>query len=161
MLVVPLGVIGALLAATLRGLNNDVYFQGGLTDRHRTVGQKRHTDRGICQGSDGEGRQKAARSHFKSGTYAFTTNTDNLVGLHPRRITAGDLHRCRLRLVNVVGTGVMGGMVTATLLAIFFVPVFFVVERLLFGKKSYQDELEHGHPVETRRCCRKHAVVIP
>lgn len=42
---------------------------------------------------------------------------------------------------NEVGTGVMGSMVTATLLAIFFVPVFFVVVRRRFGKKSHQDEL--------------------
>ncbi len=47
---------------------------------------------------------------------------------------------------NAVGTGVMGGMVTATVLAIFFVPVFFVVVRRRFGKKS--EDIEHSHPTE-------------
>ena len=47
---------------------------------------------------------------------------------------------------NAVGTGVMGGMVTATALAIFFVPVFFVVVRRRFSKNK--SELEQGHPVD-------------
>lgn len=47
---------------------------------------------------------------------------------------------------NAVGTGVMGGMITATLLAIFFVPVFFVVVRRRFGKKN--ENTEHTHKVE-------------
>ncbi|MFO5842970.1 efflux RND transporter permease subunit, partial [Klebsiella pneumoniae] len=47
---------------------------------------------------------------------------------------------------NAVGTGVMGGMVTATILAIFFVPVFFVVVRRRFSKKS--EDIEHSHQVE-------------
>ena len=53
MLVLPLGVIGALLAATMRGMNNDVYF-GGAADHHRPVGEERHPDRGIRQRPDGE-----------------------------------------------------------------------------------------------------------
>ena len=48
---------------------------------------------------------------------------------------------------NAVGTGVIGGMVTATILAIFFVPVFFVVVRRRFGKKK--EESAHSHPVES------------
>jgi multidrug efflux pump len=47
---------------------------------------------------------------------------------------------------NAVGTGVMGGMITATLLAIFFVPVFFVVVRRRFGKKNV--DIEHTHAPE-------------
>jgi multidrug efflux pump len=47
---------------------------------------------------------------------------------------------------NAVGTGVMGGMVTATVLAIFFVPVFFVVVRRRFGRKV--EETEHSQPAE-------------
>ncbi len=45
MLVVPLGVVGALLAATFRGLTNDVYFRGGSADHHRPVGEERNIDR--------------------------------------------------------------------------------------------------------------------
>ena len=47
---------------------------------------------------------------------------------------------------NAVGTGVMGGMVTATVLAIFFVPVFFVVVRRRFSRKN--EDIEHSHSVE-------------
>ena len=49
MLVVPLGIIGALLATSLRGLSNDVYFQVGLLDDHRSGGEKRHPDRRVRQ----------------------------------------------------------------------------------------------------------------
>lgn len=56
MLVVPLGVVGALLAASLRRLNNDVYFRGRAINHDWTFREKRHSDRGICQGSDGKGR---------------------------------------------------------------------------------------------------------
>ena len=47
---------------------------------------------------------------------------------------------------NAVGTGVMGGMVTATILAIFFVPMFFVVVRRRFNKGG--EDIEHSHPVD-------------
>ncbi|WP_251134661.1 efflux RND transporter permease subunit, partial [Escherichia coli] len=47
---------------------------------------------------------------------------------------------------NAVGTGVMGGMVTATVLAIFFVPVFFVVVRRRFSRKN--EDIEHSHTVD-------------
>ena len=55
MLVIPLGVIGAVLAATLRGLFNDIYFQVGLLDHHRPVGQERHPDRGVRGGRGEDG----------------------------------------------------------------------------------------------------------
>ncbi|ENC7451103.1 efflux RND transporter permease subunit, partial [Salmonella enterica] len=47
---------------------------------------------------------------------------------------------------NAVGTGVLGGMVTATVLAIFFVPVFFVVVRRRFSRKS--EDIEHSHSTQ-------------
>ena len=50
LLVVPLGVVGALLAATLRGIANDVYLQGRPADDHRAVGEERHPDRRVRQG---------------------------------------------------------------------------------------------------------------
>ncbi len=46
-MVIPLGLLGAALAATLRGLSNDVYFRGGAADHHRPVVEKRHPDRGV------------------------------------------------------------------------------------------------------------------
>ncbi len=49
MLVVPLGVVGALLATDLRGLSNDVYFRGWFADHHRAFRQKRHPDCRICR----------------------------------------------------------------------------------------------------------------
>ncbi len=61
MLVIPLGVIGAVLAATLRGLYNDIYFQVGLLDHHRPVRQERHPDRGVRDVAETRGRRSARR----------------------------------------------------------------------------------------------------
>ncbi|MFO5698023.1 efflux RND transporter permease subunit, partial [Klebsiella pneumoniae] len=65
-----------------------------------------------------------------------------LIGVMPLVISSGAGSGAQ----NAVGTGVMGGMVTATILAIFFVPVFFVVVRRRFSKKS--EDIEHSHQVE-------------
>ncbi len=71
---------------------------------------------------------------------------DDLAGVYPRRYAAGYQYWCWFRWQNAVGTGVMGGMVTATVLAIFFVPVFFVVVRRRFSRKN--EDIEHSHQVD-------------
>ena len=111
LLVVPLGVMGAVLATWLRGLDNDVYFQVGLLT---TIGlsaknailivefAKANFEAGMKPG--GRGGDRGAR--------ASAADPDDLDGVHPRRVAAGAVHRRRLGGQNAIGTGVIGGMAT-------------------------------------------------
>ncbi len=146
MLVVPLGVVGALLAATLRGLTNDVYFQVGLLT---TIGLSAKNAILIVEFAkdlmDKEGKGlieatlEAVRMRLRP---ILMTSLAFILGVMPLVISSGAGSGAQ----NAVGTGVMGGMVTATVLAIFFVPVFFVVVRRRFSRKN--EDIEHSHKVE-------------
>ena len=146
MLVVPLGVVGALLAATFRGLTNDVYFQVGLLT---TIGLSAKNAILIVEFAkdlmDKEGKGlieatlEAVRMRLRP---ILMTSLAFILGVMPLVISSGAGSGAQ----NAVGTGVMGGMITATVLAIFFVPVFFVVVRRRFSKKN--EDIEHSHPVE-------------
>jgi multidrug efflux pump len=141
MLVVPLGVIGALLAALLRGLPNDVYFQVGLLT---TVGLAcknailivEFAKAGVEHGMGTvEATVHAARQRLRP---ILMTSFAFILGVLPlvRASGAGSGSQ------NAIGTGVMGGMLSATFLAIFFVPVFFVTVLKLFKSKL---AVEGGH----------------
>jgi multidrug efflux pump len=131
MLVVPLGIIGAILATLLRGLSNDVFFQVGLLT---TVGlsaknailivefAKENHDRGM---ELVEATVHAARQRLRP---ILMTSFAFMLGVMPLAISSGAGSGGQ----NAIGTGVIGGMLSATLLAIFFVPVFFVATRKLF-----------------------------
>ena len=146
MLVVPLGVVGALIFTTLRGLSNDVYFVVGLLT---TIGLSAKNAILIVEFAkdlmekEGKGlvesTLEAARMRLRP---ILMTSLAFILGVLPLAISTGAGSGAQ----NAVGTGVMGGMVTATALAIFFVPVFFVVVRRRFGKNKA--EIEQGHPVE-------------
>ncbi|MGL5176506.1 MAG: efflux RND transporter permease subunit [Aeromonas veronii] len=136
MLVVPLGVLGAIVAATLRGLENDVYFQVGLLT---TIGlsaknailivefAKELYDKGM---SLGEAVVEAARLRLRP---ILMTSLAFILGVLPLVISSGAGASSR----NALGTGGMGGMISATVLAIFFVPLFFVlVMRYFTSHKS-------------------------
>lgn len=146
MLVVPLGVIGALIFTTVRGLSNDVYFVVGLLT---TIGLSAKNAILIVEFAkdlmDKEGKGlvestlEAVRMRLRP---ILMTSLAFILGVLPLTISTGAGSGAQ----NAVGTGVMGGMVTATILAIFFVPVFFVVVRRRFGKNK--EEIEQGHPEE-------------
>ncbi len=145
MLVVPLGVIGALIFTTLRGLSNDVYFVVGLLT---TVGLSAKNAILIVEFAkdlmekEGKGLVEATLEATRMRLRPILmTSLAFILGVLPLAISTGAGSGAQ----NAVGTGVMGGMVTATVLAIFFVPVFFVVVRRRFSK--HKEELEHGHPV--------------
>jgi hydrophobe/amphiphile efflux-1 (HAE1) family protein len=124
MLVIPLGVIGALAAASLRGLFNDIYFQVGLLT---TIGLSAKNAILIVEFAvDAERRgasawdaaMEAARLRLRP---ILMTSIAFIAGVMPLALANG----AGAGSQNDIGTGVVGGMFTATILAIFFVPVFF------------------------------------
>jgi hydrophobe/amphiphile efflux-1 (HAE1) family protein len=131
MLVVPLGIIGTVLATLLRGLSNDVFFQVGLLT---TVGlasknailivefAKENHDAGM---ELIEATVAAARQRLRP---ILMTSLAFILGVMPLAIATGAGAGGR----TAIGTGVIGGMVTATVLAVFLVPVFFVAIRTWF-----------------------------
>ena len=134
MLVVPLGVIGALLAATARGLSNDVYFQVGLLT---TVGLSAKNAILIVEFAEArlehgvgllEATLEATRLRLRP---ILMTSLAFILGVLPLVKTKG----AGAGAQNAIGTGVMGGMISATFLAILFVPVFFLVVRRFFPAK--------------------------
>ncbi|WAG14311.1 efflux RND transporter permease subunit [Aeromonas hydrophila] len=148
MLVVPLGVLGAIVAATLRGLENDVYFQVGLLT---TIGlsaknailivefAKELYDRGMGLS---EAVVEAARLRLRP---ILMTSLAFILGVLPLVISTGAGASSR----NAIGTGVMGGMISATVLAIFFVPLFFVLVMRYFTKHSTkQARLAHAEEIK-------------
>ncbi|MCV9877802.1 efflux RND transporter permease subunit [Brenneria izbisi] len=146
MLVVPLGIIGALIAANMRGLENDVYFKVGLLT---TIGLSAKNAILIVEFAkdlmekEGKGLIEATLDAVRMRLRPILmTSLAFILGVVPLVISSGAGSGAQ----NAVGTGVMGGMITATILAIFFVPVFFVVVRRRFGKKI--DDSEQPPKVE-------------
>jgi len=131
MLVVPLGVLGAVSATLLRGMSNDVYFQVGLLT---TIGLSAKNAILIVE---------FAKEHFESGESLMDsalhaakerlrpilmTSLAFVLGVVPLAIATGAGAGGRV----AIGTGVVGGVVTGTVLAVFFVPLFFVAVLRLF-----------------------------
>ena len=136
MLVVPLGIVGALLLTTLRGLSNDVYFVVGLLT---TIGLSAKNAILIVEfakdlmDKEGKGLMEATLEAVRMRLRPILmTSLAFILGVLPLAISTGAGSGSQ----NAVGTGVIGGMVTATCLAIFLVPVFFVVVRRRFGKDN-------------------------
>jgi multidrug efflux pump subunit AcrB len=126
MLVIPLGVIGAISAAYARGLFNDIYFQVGML---ATIGLSAKNAILIVEFAvDNEKRgQKALEAALNAARVRLRpilmTSIAFIAGVFPLAIATG----AGAGSQNDIGTGVIGGMLTATVLAIFFVPVFFVL----------------------------------
>jgi multidrug efflux pump len=144
-MVVPLGVLGALLAATLRGLENDVFFQVGLLT---TVGLSAKNAILIVefardlQENEGMGPVEAALEAARLRLRPILmTSLAFILGVMPLAISNGAGSASQ----HAIGTGVIGGMLTATFLAIFMIPMFFVVVRAKFGgeKEDPDVALEH------------------
>jgi multidrug efflux pump len=125
MLVVPLGVIGALAAVMIRDLPNDVYFKVGLiaivglSAKNAILIIEFAKDLRAQGRSLGEATIEAARLRFRP---ILMTSLAFTLGVVPLAVATGASAASQ----NAIGTGVLGGMISATVLAVFFVPVFFV-----------------------------------
>jgi len=149
MLVVPLGILGSLLGATLRDLPNDVFFKVGLIT---IIGlsaknailiiefarELQNKGMGVL-----EATLQACHLRFRP---IIMTSVAFILGVLPLVVANG----AGAASQRAIGTGVMSGMIAATLLAVFFVPVFFVVVRRFFPAKppraaSAADQVESAH----------------
>ncbi len=144
-MVVPLGVIGAISITLLRGFNNDVYFQVGLLV---TIGLAAKNAILIVEFAKAnfERGQTLADAAINAGRERLRpilmTSLAFMLGVLPLALSTG----AGAGGQNAIGTGVIGGMITATVLAIFFVPVFFVSVLRLFHIRRNRDEEAVGTP---------------
>ncbi len=128
LLVVPLGIIGAVLAATLRGLYNDIYFQVGLLATMGLAAKNailivEFAEAALRRGIDAsEAALSAARLRLRP---ILMTSLAFIAGVFPLVVASG----AGATSQNDIGTGVVGGMITGVVLAIFLVPIFFVIVR--------------------------------
>jgi HAE1 family hydrophobic/amphiphilic exporter-1/multidrug efflux pump len=146
MLALPFGTFGALAAVWLRGLTNDVYFQIGLVTLLGLAAKNAiliveyavyKRDEGM---SPAAAAVEAARLRFRP---ILMTSLAFIFGVLPLAISTGAGAGARIS----AGTGVMGGMLAATFLAIFFVPLFFklISDRRLREPRATEEILEEAH----------------
>jgi len=139
MLVVPLGVLGAVIATWMRGLENDVYFQVGmltiigLSAKNAILIVEFANDLNVRGKELLEATLEASRMRLRP---ILMTSLAFVFGVLPMATSMGAGSGSQ----HAVGTGVIGGMISATILAIFFVPLFFVLIRRRFPGKT-------AHPV--------------
>ncbi len=136
-LVVPLGILGVLLATLLRGYANDVYFQVGLITIIGLSAKNAILIIEFAKDLQAQGKSvieaalEAAHLRFRPivmTSLAFT------LGVVPLAVASGAGSASQ----QAIGTGVIGGILTGTVLAVIFVPIFFVVVRTLFKGKPHQ-----------------------
>jgi len=143
LMVVPMGVLGTILAVLLRGLENDVFFQVGLLT---TVGLAAKNAILIVEfakdlhENEGKGLVEAAMEAARLRIRPIImTSMAFVLGVMPLTIS----HGAGAGSQHSIGTAVVGGMITATFLAIFFVPMFYVVVAQRFaGKRKSKTEVE-------------------
>ena len=139
MLAVPLGAFGALVAVELRGLPNDVYFKVGLIAIIGLAAKNAILIVEFARRLEDEGRERldavleACRLRLRP---ILMTSIAFVAGVFPLAISTGAGAESR----RAIGTGVIGGMVAATVLAIFLVPVFFMVVRRIFPGHARQHQ---------------------
>jgi multidrug efflux pump len=143
-LVVPLGLLGALLGATMREMPNDVYFKVGLIAIIGLSAKNAILIIEFAKDLQAEGMGlveatlEAVHLRFRP---IIMTSLAFILGVLPLVVATGAGSASQ----RAIGTGVMGGMITATLLAVFMVPIFFVVVRRLFKGSERQRKMYAAH----------------
>ncbi|RVT39454.1 efflux RND transporter permease subunit [Sphingobium algorifonticola] len=128
LLVIPLGLVGAVFAVTLRGLENDVYLQIGLLTTMGLAAKNAILVIEFAERAEKEGKRvidaalEAARLRLRP---ILMTSLAFIFGVLPLALSTGAGANSRI----AIGTAVIGGMLTATILAIFYIPLFFVLVR--------------------------------
>ncbi|BFO10044.1 hypothetical protein GGER_25540 [Serratia rubidaea] len=149
MMVLPLGVVGSLLAIGLRGLENDVYFQVALLT---VIGLSAKNAILIVEFAEDAYRRGATLTAAAVEAAALRlrpilmTSLAFGAGILPLALSSGAGANSRI----AIGTGILGGTLTATVLAIFFVPLFFVLVRRVFAGKpqGLTDDKDTSHDAE-------------
>jgi multidrug efflux pump len=138
-LVVPIGILGSLLAVWMRGLPNDVYFKVGLIVIIGLSSKNAILIIEFARDLQDQGRSlldatlESCRRRFRP---ILMTSIAFTLGVMPLALSSGAGANGR----HAIGTGVMGGMITATAIAVFLIPVFFVVVRRIFPGKVRQHD---------------------
>ena len=128
LLVVPLGLVGAILFVTLRGLQNDVFLQIGLLTTMGLTSKNAILMNEFAERAEKEGKRvidaaiEAARIRLRP---ILMTSFAFIFGVFPLAIATGPGANGRI----AIGTAVIGGMMTATILAVFYIPLFYVLVR--------------------------------
>jgi multidrug efflux pump len=128
LLIIPLGLVGSVFAVTLRGLENDVYLQIGLLTTMGLAAKNAILMIEFAEQEEKKGKRvieaavEAARIRLRP---ILMTSFAFIFGVLPLAIATGAGANSRV----AIGTAVIGGMLTAALLAIFFIPLFFVLVR--------------------------------
>ena len=154
LLALPFGTFGALAAVWLRGMSNDVYFQIGLVTLLGLAAKNAIliVEYAVLKHEEGMSAPaaaiEAARLRFRP---ILMTSLAFILGVLPLAVSTGAGAGARLS----VGTGVMGGMIAATFLAVFFVPLFFrvIFDRRLAERRSHDElvaEIEHARAMHAR-----------
>jgi len=144
LLVVPIGVLGALLGAWSRGFANDVYFKVGLITIIGLSAKNAVLIIEFAKDLQAQGKSataaalEAIRLRFRP---IIMTSLAFMLGVLPLAISRGAGSASQ----QAIGTGVMGGMATATLVGVVFVPLFFVLVRSLFKGSQRQHDFDMAH----------------
>ncbi|MEX0731621.1 MAG: efflux RND transporter permease subunit [Aquisalimonadaceae bacterium] len=139
LLIAPLGILGAVMANTFRGLERDIYFQVamlttvGLTSKNAILiveFAKQYLESGM---ELTQATMQAVRDRLRP---ILMTSLAFGLGVTPLAFATGAGSGAQ----RAIGTGVLGGMIVGTLLGIFFIPLFFVVVQRLFGKRKLSEQ---------------------
>ena len=139
LLVIPLGLVGAIFAVTLRGLQNDVFLQIGLLTTMGLASKNAILMIEFAEQAEKRGARiidaalEAARIRLRP---ILMTSMSFMAGVFPLAVASGAGANSRI----AIGTSVIGGMLTATILAVFYIPLFFVLVR-----RSTRNVLSHIH----------------